>query len=263
MGIVNVTPDSFSDGGLHHSAEQAINHAHTLITHGADIIDVGGESTRPGATPVSLQEERERVIPVIKGIREAHPHIPISVDTMKSAIAAEAVAAGATMVNDVSAGQSDPDMLRVVAELNVPYIIMHRKGNAQTMQQNPTYTDVVGEVLEFLRERALRAATAGIQNVYVDPGIGFGKTLQHNLEILKNLQEFEQLNLPIVLGISRKRMLKDLLGIEVTFDRDTATMLIHSLLLRANVHTIRVHNVEMAVQLRTLYNSLHSGQMEQ
>lgn len=256
MGVLNVTPDSFSDGGEHHNTENAIAHALLLIEHGADIIDVGGESTRPGAKDVDLRIELDRVIPVIEGIRSINPTIPISIDTTKSAVASAAVAAGASMVNDVSAGLSDPDMLQIVAELNVPYIIMHRQGNAHTMQQNPTYTNVVLEVLEFLRERALQAANHGITNVYIDPGIGFGKALQHNVEILKNLHEFEQLNLPIVIGISRKRIFKELLGIEVAAERDSATMLMHSLLLNANVHTIRVHNVKMASHLKILHRQL-------
>ena len=245
MGIVNATPDSFSDGGQFTSAASAIEHALRLVEEGANILDIGGESTRPGAESVPLATELERVIPVIEGIRERNTHIDISIDTTKSAVAHAAVAAGATMVNDVSAGRFDPDMLATVADAGVPYVVMHMQGAPRTMQQDPQYTDVVAEVRDFLIERSSAAHHAGIREVYVDVGIGFGKSVRHNLELLQNLNKFSTIAAGQLLGISRKRFIGTLAGIEHPEDRDGATALLHALLMPANVSIIRVHNVEM------------------
>lgn len=249
MGIVNVTPDSFSDGGQFTSAASAIEHALRLADEGAHILDIGGESTRPGAEPVSLATELERVIPVIEGIRERNAHIDISIDTTKSAVASAAVAAGATMVNDVSAGRFDPEMLATVAEAGVPYVAMHMQGAPRTMQQDPHYTDVVAEVRDFLLERSAAAHHAGIREVYVDVGIGFGKSIRQNLELLQNLKTFSTIAAGQLLGISRKRFIGTLAGIEHPEDRDGATALLHALLLPANVSIVRVHEVRRVTEL--------------
>lgn len=249
MGIVNVTPDSFSDGGRFASTQQAIDHALLLIEQGAHILDVGGESTRPGAEPVSAQDELHRVIPVIEGIRQRNADIDISIDTTKATVARAAVAAGATMVNDVSAGRFDPDMLATVAALGVPYVAMHMQGAPRTMQENPQYTDVVAEVKDFLLERVASAHNAGIKEVYIDVGIGFGKSLHHNLTLLQHLGEFNSIGAGQLLGISRKRFIGTLTGIERPEDRDGATAMLHAVLLPAGVSIIRVHDVRRVTEL--------------
>lgn len=248
MGIVNVTPDSFSDGGQFATPYQAIEHALQLIDQGADILDVGGESTRPGADPVPLTEELERVIPVIEGIRARNARISISIDTMKSAVARAAAGAGATMVNDVSAGRFDEEMLSTVGHLGLPYVAMHMQGAPPTMQIDPHYNDVVAEVKDFLLERVSSAHSAGIQEVYVDVGIGFGKSLQHNLTLLQHLAEFSSIGAGQLLGISRKRFIGTLACIDRPEDRDGVTALLHAILLPASVSIVRVHDVKRVAE---------------
>lgn len=233
----------------------AIQRAVKLAQDGADILDIGGESTRPGAKPVLQGDELARVIPVIRGIRRAGVTIPISIDTMKSRIARAAVEAGATIVNDVSAGLYDPAMLDVVAELGVPYIVMHMQGTPQTMQDNPTYSNVVEDVYSFLSQRATEARSRGIADVWVDVGIGFGKTLQHNLELLRNLRRFTELG-TTVLGISRKGFLGAITGVEHPADRDVVTMMAHALLMHHGCGVLRVHEVAQARQLLRLAEAL-------
>lgn len=252
MGVVNVTPDSFSDGGMVGDVQGAVDHALRLIDDGADILDIGGESTRPGAEPVAPAAEQQRVVPVIRGIRAVNSTIPISIDTTKASVARAAVEAGATMVNDVSAGRFDNSMLSVVADLDVPYIVMHMQGAPRTMQDAPTYHDVCDEVHDFLVERVAAASQAGIRTVYVDVGIGFGKTLQHNLTLLQHLGRFQGIGAGQVLGISRKRFLGALAGIERPADRDAVTMVAHALLLHHNVAMLRVHNVAAARTMLTV-----------
>jgi dihydropteroate synthase len=258
MGIVNVTPDSFSDGGRFASREQAIEHALQLIEQGADILDIGGESTRPGADPVHLAEELERVVPVIEGIRARNSEIDISIDTTKAIVAHEAVAVGATMVNDVSAGRFDPEMLTAVAALGVPYVAMHMQGAPRTMQDDPHYTDVVAEVKDFLLERVSSAHSAGISEVYVDVGIGFGKSLRHNLTLLQHLGEFNSIGAGQLLGISRKRFIGTLTGIDRPEDRDGATAMLHAVLLPAKVSIIRVHDVKRVTEVLGYGNTRHT-----
>ncbi len=249
MGIVNVTPDSFSDGGQFASAAHAVKHALRLVEQGAHILDVGGESTRPGAEPVSAQDELGRVIPVIEGIRQYNAHIDISIDTTKAPVARAAVAAGATMVNDVSAGRFDAEMLDAVAELGVAYVVMHMQGAPGTMQNDPHYDDVVAEVKDFLLERVASADNAGIKEVYVDVGIGFGKSLHHNLTLLQHLGEFNSIGAGQLLGISRKRFIGTLAGIDRPEDRDGATAMLHAILLPAKVSIIRVHDVRRITEV--------------
>ena len=243
MGILNVTPDSFSDGGVHYSFESAIEQAARMIDEGADILDIGGESTRPFSESVSEDEELRRVIPVIEAIRRRW-HTPISIDTTKAAVARAALAAGADMINDVSALRKDPQMLAVVQGSDVPLIIMHMKGTPADMQVQPEYTDVVTEIIGFFQERLgwLEANGVGPERLIIDPGIGFGKTAAHNLTILKRLREFTALEIPILLGHSRKRFLGELSGLAVQ-DRDSLTAVVSALSVAEGISIVRVHDV--------------------
>jgi len=259
VGIVNVTPDSFSDGGKYFDQQRAVAHALELIDAGADVLDIGGESSRPGAEPVVADEEIRRVVPVIEQIRQSHPTIPISIDTTKAVVAERALDAGATMINDISAGRFDPEMFSVAAERQVPIVLMHMQGTPATMQVNPHYSDVVEEILAFLHERINVARAHGIREIIADVGIGFGKTLEHNLTLLANLQRFAVLGVPLLLGISRKRFLGALSGIDEPSERDTVTALMHALLLSGPVEYIRVHNVRLHVHLRTLWHALSTN----
>src|ERR687893_1389017 len=212
MGVVNVTPDSFSDGGCHDDGAAAIAHARRLADEGAAILDVGGESTRPGADPVPVAEELRRVVPVVAGIAQLGPRV--SVDTMKLAVAEAAVDAGATYVNDVSAFRHDPDLAGLVADRGLDCCLMHMLGEPRTMQDDPRYDDVVDDVKAFLEERLAAATKAGVpeERIQLDPGIGFGKTLEHNLELLRRLEELTTIGRPLVIGTSRKTFLGRLTG---------------------------------------------------
>ncbi len=211
MGIVNVTPDSFSDGGRFRDPERAVEHGLALAAAGAQFLDVGGESTRPGALPVDLEEELARVIPVVSGLAR-RTQVAISIDTQKSEVARQALASGASIVNDVSAGRFDPRMLAIVAEHGAGFVAMHMQGTPRDMQSHPSYDDPVSDVLEFLRERAVACRSAGIEfaRLWIDPGIGFGKRLEHNLELLRRLSELRSLGIPICLGVSRKSFIGSL-----------------------------------------------------
>jgi dihydropteroate synthase len=214
MGVVNVTPDSFSDGGRYLDTGRAIRHGIELADEGAAILDIGGESTRPGADPVDAAEELRRVVPVIEGLAPARPRAQISIDTSKAVVAAEAIRRGATMVNDVTALRGDPKMAEVVAETGVDCCLMHMLGEPRTMQRDPRYEDVVGEVTAFLEERLAFAVAAGIDEAQItlDPGIGFGKTVAHNLELLGRLDELAAIGRPVMVGPSRKSFLGRLTG---------------------------------------------------
>ncbi len=211
MGVINTTPDSFSDGGRFDTADKAFAHARQLIDEGADILDIGGESTRPGSQPVDLEQELTRTIPLIRAIREISD-IPISIDTNKTGVMQAAVNAGATMINSIRALQLD-DSLQVAADLAVPVCLMHMQGTPETMQKNPVYTNVVRDVLDFLQARVDAALDAGIaqQHIIVDPGFGFGKTIEHNLLLLSSLPVFRQLGVPVLVGLSRKSMIGEVL----------------------------------------------------
>jgi dihydropteroate synthase len=216
MGIVNVTPDSFSDGGQYASTDDAVKHAVEMASDGADLLDVGGESTRPGSEPVSADEEQARVVPVVERLARELPSVPISVDTRKSDVAHAAIAAGASIVNDISAG-GDPDMFHAVREGGVGLVLMHMKGEPKTMQDEPTYHDVVAEVRGFLGERIEAAVAAGIgrEHLCIDPGIGFGKTVEHNLALLRDIAAFRHLGVVLLVGPSRKRFIGTLTGTAV------------------------------------------------
>ncbi|MCU4138239.1 MAG: Dihydropteroate synthase [Thermodesulfobacteria bacterium] len=246
VGILNVTPDSFSDGGKYLNLKSALNRAKELLEEGAEIIDVGGESTRPFSDPVPEEEELKRVIPVIKIIKKEFPNSIISVDTYKSKVAEEALKAGANIVNDVSALRFDSKMVEVVKDFNCPIIIMHMQGNPKTMQINPTYKDVVKEVKEFLQKRIEFLVEKGIpfENIIIDPGIGFGKTFKHNLQILKNLESFQELNRPILIGHSRKSFIGEIIN-KPPFQRDGGTIGISLFAYLKGVHFLRVHKVDL------------------
>jgi dihydropteroate synthase len=250
MGIVNVTPDSFSDGGLFLDAERAISHGLELAAAGADILDIGGESTRPGAEAVPAEVERERVVPVIAGLAGAGgPGVRISIDTSKAAVAAAALDAGAEIVNDVTALRSDPELVGLCADRDCTVVLMHMLGDPRTMQDDPRYEDVVTEVRAFLAERIEAAVAAGVdeRRIWIDPGIGFGKTVEHNLELLRRLDELASLGRPIVIGTSRKRFLGSLTEREVG-DRLGGTIATNVLALAAGADVFRVHDVAEARQ---------------
>ena len=260
MGILNVTPDSFSDGGQYSDFQSAITQADELITAGADILDVGGESTRPFADPVSSQEELDRVIPVIKAIRQKN-NLTISIDTTKAVVAREALQAGANIINDVSALRKDPDMIGVVRQSSAPVIIMHMQGTPSDMQIKPVYDDVVAEIIDFFKERIAWITDQGIDRnrLIIDPGIGFGKTLTHNLSLIKHLDEFSCLNLPLLLGHSRKRFLGTITGVPAEKERDLATAVVAALCATKNIAIIRVHNVAATRQALLLAEAVHSA----
>ncbi|MGZ4144164.1 MAG: dihydropteroate synthase [Actinomycetota bacterium] len=244
MGILNVTPDSFSDGGRYFDVEAALKQGIALADDGADLIDVGGESTRPGADPVETAEEIRRVVPVIEALADA-VSVPISIDTMKAEVARAALDAGAAVVNDVSAGRFDPSLLRLVADRGAPVVLMHMLGEPRTMQQNPTYRDVVAEVAAFLHARASDARAAGIapDRIVIDPGFGFGKTPAHNLVLLKELRRFTELGHAVLVGTSRKSFIGATLDlpIEQRLEGTAATV---ALAIANGAAIVRVHDVE-------------------
>ena len=256
MGIVNVTPDSFSDGGRFLDSARAIDHACALQEQGADILDIGGESTRPGATPVPLDEELRRVIPVIQGLA-GRLHGLISIDTYKAVVARAAVAAGAAIINDISGLTFDPEMVSTCAACDAGVIVMHIQGTPQTMQQEPRYTSVVDEILAYFEERlaALEAAGVSPERVALDPGIGFGKTAQHNLEILGNIARFRSLGRPVLIGHSRKRFLKKIL--DKPLDEDSAgTIGVSVALAEQGVDLLRVHDVAATRDALVAWNAV-------
>ncbi|HSV02596.1 MAG TPA: dihydropteroate synthase [Phenylobacterium sp.] len=259
MGVVNVTPDSFSDGGRHLDPEAAAAHARRLIAEGADMLDIGGESTRPGAAPVSAAEEIARVVPVIEAVRAASA-LPISIDTMKPAVARAAVAAGAGMWNDVTALRHAPQSLALAAELGCEVVLMHMLGEPGTMQAAPRYDDVVAEVAEFLADRAAAAMAAGVrrERIWLDPGIGFGKhMLRHNLPLLAGLRRITALGFPVLLGVSRKSFISAVDGGGVAADRRLGGSIAGALWgAAAGVAAVRVHDVRETVQALRVWQAL-------
>jgi dihydropteroate synthase len=244
MGVVNVTPDSFSDGGVFEDGVAAIAHARRLATEGAAIIDVGGESTRPGAGPVPAEQELERTIPVVEGIAGLDLPVQISIDTMKLAVAEAAIDAGASYVNDVTAFRHDPELAALVADRGVDCCLMHMLGEPRTMQDDPQYDDVVDDVKAFLEARLATATRAGIaeERIQLDPGIGFGKTLEHNLELLRRLDELATIGRPLVIGTSRKSFLGRITGRDVT-ERVYATVATTVIAFERGARVFRVHDV--------------------
>ena len=253
MGIVNVTPDSFSDGGKYDSTEAAIEHALRLIEDGADILDIGGESTRPYSDPVGQSEEHDRVVPVIEGLLArmkdaAVRTVPISIDTSKAAVAKAAIEAGAEIINDVTGLEADPEMRQVTAESKAGVCAMHMQGTPRDMQDEPAYDDVVEDVYRYLADRRQQLLDAGIApaKICLDPGIGFGKTHQHNVQLIQNASRFVDLGCPILVGHSRKGFIGNLLG-DKEADRDAGTLAITLMLAQQGIHVIRVHEVKNTV----------------
>ena len=244
MGVLNVTPDSFSDGGEFFGAEPAVAHAEKMFDEGAQVIDVGGESTRPGSGPVNPEEELSRVLPVIRGILSVRPAAIVSIDTYRSSTAEAALDTGARVVNDVTA-LGDPKMAGLVAERGCPIVLMHMLGEPKSMQQDPRYEDVVREVRDFLAERAEHALRAGVEpeNVILDPGIGFGKTLEHNLKLLNRLDSLVELGFPVLVGVSRKSFLGKITGSDDTKDRLFGTVAANVLAYKRGASLFRVHDV--------------------
>jgi dihydropteroate synthase len=254
MGVLNVTPDSFSDGGMYFDAERAIARGQQMANEGADFIDIGGESSRPGSEPITEEEELRRVIPVIDGLANT-VSVPISIDTYKSKVAGTALKAGAQMVNDISGLTFDSNMVDVVREFDACIVLMHMKGTPKTMQQEPTYGDVVEEVAGFLARQAGKARMNGIVKVIVDPGIGFGKTVEHNLELFKKLRRFAQLGYPLLVGPSRKSFIGKLLDAPVEGRLEgTAAAVTTSVLRGANI--VRVHDVKEMKKVALLADAL-------
>ncbi|OIR13925.1 dihydropteroate synthase [mine drainage metagenome] len=258
MGIVNVTPDSFSDGGRHASVDAAIAHAQRLVEDGADMLDVGGESTRPGAGMVSEQQELDRVLPVIEGLQGIP--VPISIDTCKTGVMRAALAAGASLVNDVNALQAE-GALETLAGSDAAVCLMHKQGEPQNMQQQPHYADVVAEVHAFLRERVALLQAAGVpsERIVVDPGFGFGKTLAHNLALLRGLSGFAALGVPLLAGLSRKSMLGAITGREVN-ERLAASVAAALLAVQRGAAIVRVHDVRETVDALKIWHAVKEGE---
>jgi len=260
MGIVNVTPDSFFDGGRFLDAQAAVDHALQLVEQGAEIIDVGGESTRPGALPVAEPEELRRVMPVIAQLA-GRIKVPISIDTVKPGVARAALAAGASIVNDVAGNREDPALWRLVAEASAGYVVMHAQGTPQTMQAHPVYTDVVREVGEFFSERLRRLSDCGVgrEQIILDPGIGFGKTVEHNLELLGAARSFTSLERLLLFGVSRKSFIGKLLGAELEA-RLPGALACACLAVAAGVQIIRAHDVAETVQAIRMTEAILANQ---
>ncbi len=257
MGIVNVTPDSFYDGGLHRQHAAALVHAHRLIAEGADILDIGGESTRPGAQPVSVQEELDRVMPIFEGLRDVS--VPVSIDTCKAQVMQAAIAAGAQMVNDIDALQ-DTASMDAVAGTGVAVCLMHKQGSPQNMQQQPDYQDVVAEVSVFLAARIEAAVSAGIgrERIVIDPGFGFGKSLAHNLALLRELGKLTEAGVPVLAGLSRKSMLGALTGQQLG-DRLPASVAAALIAVQRGANILRVHDVGATVDALKIWNAVNGA----
>lgn len=255
MGILNVTPDSFSDGGKYFSEDLAVAHAIEMLDDGVDIIDVGGESSRPGSEPVSAEEEINRVIPVIKKILDKKPEAIISVDTYKSSVAKAALETGAKIINDISGFSFEPEIADVCAQYNATAILMHIKGTPKTMQLNPVYDEMISEIYDFLKKQIQFAQSRGVKNIIVDPGIGFGKTVEDNFTILKRLKDFKSLGCPILIGVSRKSFIGKTLNLEVD-QRDLPTAAMEAIAILNSARIIRTHNVKNGKQIIKLLSEI-------
>lgn len=254
MGILNVTPDSFHDGGRYTDIQDALYQAEKMLIDGASIIDIGGQSTRPGAEDVGVKEELNRTLPIIEALVKQFPDIIISIDTYRATVAKAAVNAGAGIINDVSAGDDDVDMFSTVAALQVPYIMMHKQGNPQTMQQNPEYKDVVQEVVGYFIAKTNQLKKLGVHDVIIDPGFGFGKTVEHNYSLLKHLPDFAIFDMPILAGVSRKSMINKVLGTQPE-NALNGTTAVNTMALLNGAKILRVHDVKEAMQAIKLYEA--------
>ena len=259
MGIINTTPDSFFSGSRQESVDAVLAKAETMIQEGATILDVGGQSTRPGSDKLTEEEELKRVIEPIAAINKKFPDIFVSIDTYYSTVATMAVAAGASIVNDISAGSIDSKMISTVAALKVPYVLMHMQGTPQTMQQQPVYENVTREVLDFLIMKVNDLQNSGITDIIVDPGFGFGKSIAHNFELLRNLPVFKMLNCPLLLGISRKSSIYKTLG-TTTENSLNGTTVLHTIGLLNGASILRVHDVREAMEIIKLIDTYNQGE---
>lgn len=261
MGILNATPDSFSDGGCFLTSDAAIQRGLEMHAQGADIIDIGGESTRPGAEPVDAATEQQRVIPIIEALVKTTPNITISIDTTKASVAAAAIEAGAVIINDVTALQGDPDMPHVACDTGAGVVLMHMRGTPCTMQDHPEYGNVVNEICDWLRDRLSDAERVGIKrtSLVVDPGIGFGKTTMHNIELIANLKPFKQLERPLLVGLSRKRFIGELTGVETARDRLAGSLAGLSAAILNGAAILRVHDVPESAQAARVAAALRDG----
>lgn len=255
MGIINTTPDSFYENSRLRATDELVQKARLMLEEGASIIDIGGQSSRPGSVRIDATEEMDRVVPAIEGILKALPHAIISIDTYSASVAEAAVKAGAHIINDISGGDMDEDILKVAASYGSPYICMHMKGRPDTMQLNPTYQDVTVEVLEYLAQKLDECKKAGIKDVIVDPGFGFGKTIQHNFTLLKQLKTFSMLHAPILVGLSRKSTVYKTLGITAE-EALNGTTVLNSIALMNGAHILRVHDVKQAVEAVRLFTAV-------
>ncbi|XWN37192.1 MAG: dihydropteroate synthase [Balneola sp.] len=258
MGIINATPDSFSDGGQYLDVNRALDRIHIMRRDGASIIDIGGESTRPGSNPVSEQEEIDRVVPILESAVNTFPDLIYSIDTTKYKVAEEALKIGARIINDVSGLQKEPKIAELAAEYNAAYVIMHSQGDPKTMQKNPVYKDVVSEVMSFLKEKTEFAKNKGIENIIIDPGIGFGKTLEHNLKLLAHLDKFIKIGVPVLIGASRKSLIGNILDERSADDRLIGTVSIHYDALMKGAKILRVHDVKEASDSLRIFQAIQS-----
>lgn len=256
MGVLNLTPDSFHAPSRHATVGSALITAESMVAQGAAIIDVGGASSRPGSAIVPVDDERRRTLPMVEALHKEFPDLCISIDTWRAAVAKEAIEAGASVVNDISAGRMDEGMLETVAALKAPYILMHMQGEPRTMQQAPTYGNVLAEVTKFLSERALVARQAGIADIVLDPGFGFGKTMAHNFSLLKGLHAIRQLGFPVLAGLSRKRMINEVLGTTAA-EALNGTTVLNTLALLHGADILRVHDVDAAVEVVKLVKAAY------
>ena len=263
MGVLNVTPDSFSDGGMYFQKEKAIAHGVSMANDGADIIDVGGESTRPYSETTTIEEEMDRVVPVIQALSK-ELRIPISIDTYKAEVAHQALKAGASIINDISAFRFDPDMISVAADAGIPVILMHMQGTPVDMQANPAYENLISEIIGFLKKAVDRGVAGGIKKdmIIVDPGIGFGKTFDHNLQVIRELAQFNVLERPILLGPSNKAFIGHILQKE-PHERDTGSMAAVAAGVLNGAHIVRVHNVKKTVETVKMIDAIRRGSVEE
>ena len=260
MGIINTTPDSFSDGGKYLDHSRAMDRIHLMLKNGAEIIDIGGESTRPGAEPVSEKEEIARVIPLLQEAIPVFSEAIFSIDTTKYEVAKQALEAGAKIVNDVSGLQKEPRLADLCAEYGAAYILMHSQGNPETMQKNPSYEDVIRDISTFFERQTAEAKKRGVDQIILDPGIGFGKTLEHNLKLVAHLDKFKKFGFPILVGASRKSMIGKILDDRPTDDRITGTVALHYHALIKGANILRVHDVKEASDSIRIFNAVQSQQ---
>jgi len=260
MGILNVTPDSFTDGGIFFRKDSAVEHGLRMVEDGADLIDIGGESTRPGSDPVGYEEEVRRTIPVIEELAK-RVNVPISIDTYKADVAKRALDAGASMVNDISGLRFDPEMAGVVAEYRAPVVVMHIRGTPKNMQVNPEYEALIPEIIDYLRISMRLAVDAGVGEdmIIIDPGIGFGKTFEHNLQILKNLHEFTLLEKPLLIGPSRKAFIGNILGNASPSERLEGTAAAVAISIMNGAHIVRVHDVKEMAKVAKVADAIKRG----